>query len=199
MENVGRTAKSMVGVAGNQARARNDFYQTPGSASRALFSVEKFSETFWEPACGDGAICRIAETDFGYKPVGTDLIQRSYGLGGRDFLQEAVLLGQDIVTNPPFGMAEKFLKHAMSLRPNKIAFLGRLQFLEGQRRKKLLERLARVYVFSKRIPRMHNPDYVGKTTTSLLAFAWFVWDKSHSGEPIIRFIEPIDSISARLL
>jgi hypothetical protein len=152
--------------------------------------AEKFDNGFWEPCCSDGAICRVAEREFGYHPVGTDLVQRSYGECGRDFLMEQRLLGKDVVTNPPFGLSDHFLAHALSLGAEKIALLCRLQFLEGQRRRKNLERLARVHVFSKRIPRMHNPDYQGKTTTSLLAFAWFVWDKAHTGEPIIRFIQP---------
>ena len=189
---IGRTARSMTGVAGNFPRERNDFYQTPNSASRALFMVEKFAPNFWEPACGDGAICKVAESEFGYAPVGTDLVQRSYGVGGNDFLLQKKLLGPDIVTTPPFGMSMPFLKHALGLGAEKVAFLCRIQFLEGQRRRQYLEKLARVHVFSKRIPRMHNPDYVGKTTTSLLAFAWYVWDRKHAGDPVLKFIVPSD-------
>lgn len=72
----------------------------------------------------------------------------------------------------------------------KVAILNRLQWLEGQKRRKLFENtpLSRVLVFSGRIPRMHRFGYTGKTTTSLLAFAWYIWDWTHRGSPTIEWI-----------
>lgn len=189
---IGRTAKSITGIIGEHPRERNDFYSTPDSAIRALLNVERFAKNFWEPACGDGAICKVASDEYQYAPIGTDLVARGYGIGGVDFLMERKLLGPDIITNPPFRLAVQFLEHALDLGAEKIAFCLRLQFLEGQRRLSLLKRLARVYVFSKRIPRMHNPDYDGPKTTSLMAFAWFVWDRAPHAEPILRWIVPVE-------
>jgi len=189
--NPNRTAKSIVGAAGDFKREANDFYATPHSASRALFAAEEFWGSIWEPSCGDGQICAVA-TECGHNVIGTDLIYRGYGEGGRDFLKEEKLLAPNVVTNPPFKHAEKFIAHALALGADKVAMLLRLQFLEGARRRKMFEStpLARVLVFSKRIPRMHNPDYTGPKTTSLIAFAWFVWERGHNGAPEIRWIAP---------
>jgi hypothetical protein len=181
----------MTGAAGDFKREVNDFYATPHSASRALFAAERFEGGIWEPSCGDGQICRVAE-ECGVDVIGTDLIDRGYGQGGRDFLLERALLAPNVVTNPPFKHAEKFIAHSLALGAEKVAMLLRLQFLEGARRKKMFEStpLARVHVFSKRIPRMHNPDYTGPKTTSLIAFAWFVWDRGHNGAAEIRWMVP---------
>lgn len=188
-----RNAKSMTGAAGDFKREANDFYATPHSATRALFATEKFEGGLWEPSCGDGQICMVAK-ECGHEIVGTDLIDRGYSEGSRDFLQEKSLLAPNIVTNPPFKLAEPFIRHSLELGAEKVAMLLRLQFLEGARRRKMFEStpLARVLVFSKRIPRMHNPDYEGPKCSSLIAFAWFVWDRGHNGAAEIRWIAPVE-------
>lgn len=63
----------------------DDFYPTPAPMTQALLSVEKFEGEIWEPACGDGAISRELEVA-GYKVTSTDLIDRKFGISGRDFL-----------------------------------------------------------------------------------------------------------------
>jgi hypothetical protein len=195
-----RNAKSIVGAAGDFKREANDFYATPSSASRALFAAEKFPGGIWEPSCGDGQICAVAK-EFGINVVATDLIDRGYGEGGRDFLNETALLAPNVATNPPFKLAEKFIAHALGLGAEKVAMLLRLQFLEGARRRKMFEStpLARVLVFSKRIPRMHNPDYTGPKCSSLIAFAWFVWERGHNGAAEVRWIAPVEAEKADYL
>src|SRR3546814_4759077 len=77
-----------LGVAVDRAnRERNDFYPTPPNAVEALLSVEQFDGDIWEPACGDGAICRVLEAG-GYRCVASDLIDRGYGETGIDYLME---------------------------------------------------------------------------------------------------------------
>lgn len=42
--------------------------------------------------------------------------------------------------------------------------------------------LARVHVFRKRLPMMYRHGWDGPTNSnSGMAFAWFVWDRNHSG------------------
>ena len=50
----------------------------------------------------------------------------------------------DIVTNPPYFCADKFLKHALeiSVPKVKIAMLFRLAFLEGQKRYELFKKIS---------------------------------------------------------
>lgn len=159
-----------------------DFYETPPEATLALLGREAFYGGVWEPACGLGAISQVIAAN-GQHVVSSDLNDHGYGSSGVDFLAQQKLLAPNIVTNPPFNIATKFIQHALSLRPAKAAFLLRLAFLEGMRRRKLYDAMppARVLVFSKRLPRMHRFGYEGKKTTSTIAFAWFVWDSEHTG------------------
>ncbi len=170
----------------------DDFYPTPPEATRALLSVEKFLGPIWEPACGEGAIALELEAA-GYAVVCTDLVERGYGKGRVDFLMETQPLAPNIVTNPPFKNGLDFARKATELCSGKVAFLMRLVWLEGASRRKFFEasHLARVWVFSKRIPRMHRNGYEGPKTTSTIAFAWFVWDPLHEGPPTLGWINPI--------
>lgn len=175
------------------AERGHDLYETPAVATRALLRAERIPHHVWEPACGRGAIVNVLR-DAGHQVVASDLID--YGLPitppgyyGRDFLQEsAVPEGcAAIVTNPPYQWAEKFVAHALDLSPL-VVMLLRLAFLESERRRKILEGrgLARVHVFRKRLPMMHRAGWEGKKANSGMAFAWFVWDRAHTGPTIIQ-------------
>lgn len=59
-------------------RAAFEFYPTPTEAVRALLSVERFDDSIWEPACGDGAISKVS-IEVRHQVASTDLIDRSYG------------------------------------------------------------------------------------------------------------------------
>lgn len=61
-------------------RVPHDFYPTPPEAVRALLSVETFTGSIWEPACGDGAISKVL-IEAGFEVVSTDLIDRGFGTG----------------------------------------------------------------------------------------------------------------------
>jgi hypothetical protein len=49
-------------------------------------------------------------------------------------------------------------------KKGKVALLGRVQALEGVRRRALFDKgfLSKVWIFSRRLPRMHRFDYTGK-------------------------------------
>lgn len=47
--------------------------------------------------------------------------------------------------------------------------------------------LKAMYQFSKRLPINKNGE--GNSKGGMIAYAWFVWDKAHSGEHLIRWIE----------
>lgn len=167
----------------------DDFHETPVEAVEALLSVEQFVGSIWEPACGDGAISRVLATH-GYEVVETDLVQRSVGQGRIDFLMEQRALAPNIVTNPPFKLAAEFADKAHQLGVAKVALLCRLGWLEGRARSRMFQRtgLARVWVFSGRLPMMHRVGYDGPISTSAIAFAWFIWDREHSGPPVVGWL-----------
>lgn len=179
-----KRAQSLVGF--SNERAENDFYPTPTEATHALLQREKFEGLIWEPACGDGAISTILE-DYGYEVLSTDLIDRGYGKGNTDFLTSD-LTAPNIITNPPFSIAEAFLKHSLNQTTGKVAFLCKLQFLEGAKRKVIFENspLKTVYVFSKRLTMTRNGEKM--KNSGMIAFAWFVFEHGYEGEPTLSWI-----------
>lgn len=180
-----KRAQSLVGT--SAGRPDNDYYKTPRNAVEALLKAETFIGDIWEPACGDGAISRVLE-EYGHTVRSTDLIDRGYGEGGKDFLFSTDT-ATNIITNPPFVLAEEFIWKSLSCTTGKVVMLCKLQFLEGAKRRGMFETtpLARVHVFSKRIKMARNgrDEEYG---SSMLAFAWFVWEHKYKGEPIIRWI-----------
>lgn len=164
----------------------NDLYETPSEAVQALLKAENLPQIIWEPACGPGLIVRLLRAT-GRQVYATDLVNYSspdQDAHGWDFMMETQLpIGvQAIVTNPPFKNAGQFVEKALDLCP-KVVMLLRLAFLESERRSPILDAgwLARVHVFRKRLPQMHRHGWTGNHSNSGMAFAWFVWDKSHKG------------------
>ena len=172
-------------------REENDFYATHPDAVLDLLSLEKFNSCIWEPCCGQGHISKVLESS-GYKVMSTDLINRGYGIPGIDILGVSKPVHDiDIITNPPYKIADEVVSKCLSLLDNgrKCAMLLKLLFLESQRRKPLFEKYPPkyVYVFSKRTNCAKDGDF-DKYRTSAVAYAWFVWEKGSVEETILRWI-----------
>ena len=90
-----------------------------------FFDREDFLGPVWEPACGDGAMSEMLQ-GYGHKVVSTDLVDRGYGSTGIDFLMETELLAPNIVTNPPYKLAQEFIQKAIDLGAQKHCWLLRL-------------------------------------------------------------------------
>ena len=172
-------------------RHSEDFYRTGEIATLALLAVERFPGSVWEPACGAGDISRVLERNLNIaEVVSTDLHDRGYGEPGVDFLDQDVGRADHVVTNPPFRLSGQdrrgdalalFARQGLRLVRGRVALLGRLQWLEGQQRERDVFRTmapSRVWVFPYRIP-MARGD--GPFQAGLVAFCWYVWDRSHSG------------------
>lgn len=158
---------------------KDDLYETPEEATLALLRVEPLRGRIWEPACGRGAISRVL-SEAGCDVVSTDLVERGFGRGGIDFLMESKAYeGADIiVTNPPFKLADEFVRHALRLTPTVIMLL-RWAYAEGAGRSDILDRhLARAWLGRERLPFMHRDGYEGpKNSNSGAPFAWFVFEQ----------------------
>lgn len=180
-----KRAQSIVGT--SSGRPENDFYPTPPEATLALLSKENFDGIIWEPACGDGAISKVLEAE-GHTVISSDLINRGYGEAPHDFLLSEKQ-ADHIITNPPFTLAQEFVEKALQCTTGKVVMLCKLVFLEGQKRKAFFEKtpLARVHVFSKRV-QFYREGEKGKLGTSMMAFAWFVWEHGHEGPPTISWL-----------
>src|ERR1700744_2706219 len=151
IDNKLKRAQSLVGF--SEGRPENDFYPTPPEATHALLSVEKFHGSILEPCCGDGAISSILAPD--HQVISTDLIYRGYGdTTSYDYLSiDYPFKADNVITNPPFTLAEQFVKLSLERTTKKVAILAKLAFLEGAKRKTMFETtpLKKVWVFSKRI------------------------------------------------
>lgn len=173
----------------SENRERDDFYPTPPHATEAMLNVETFVGQIWEPACGDGAMSKVLAAR-GYDVISTDLIDRGFGEARTDFLMEWQPRAPNIVTNPPFKFAQEFVEQALRLTTGKVAILARLAWLEGKERRKLFVStpLARVWVFSARVPMSRNGEDMGKGKGGMIAFAWYIWDHAHRGAPTLGWI-----------
>ena len=152
-----------------------DCYVTPVSATLALLKVEKFHGSILEPACGDGAISKVLKKH-SHRVVSHDLYDYGYGRTGKDFLFRRARC-ENLITNPPYNIANDFVLRALDITDGKIALLLRLAFLEGSYRLEAVYRKnppSRVHVFSKRLSiyRLGSTKRGGGTT----AYGWFVWD-----------------------
>lgn len=171
----------------NKKRMDNDFYSTPEIATLELLKREKFEGNILECACGTGAISKVLIREIPNEVISKDLIDRGYGITNQDFLNE-IQIYDNIITNPPFNIAQDFVEKALKLSKSKVAFLMRVQFLEGKKRKTLFDKNppSRVYVFSYRLPYLRGDDE--QPETSAMCLCWFVWDKNYVGDTIIKWI-----------
>jgi hypothetical protein len=164
-----------------------DCYDTPPAAVHALLKVERLPYLIWEPACGRGNIVEVLRAA-GHEVVATDLTYRGCpdSLDRIDFLLPTKFNCEAIVTNPPFSLADRFVLTALERAPLVIMLL-RLAFLEGGRRSRILDtgKLARVHVFTNRLPMMHREGWDGPKATSAIPFAWFVFHSFHKGPATI--------------
>ncbi len=175
-----------------------DFYPTPAWCTEALLRVESFQGTIHEPACGDGAISKVLE-DAKYSVLSSDLYHRGFGLSGVDFLRSTLAWKSEdeevknIITNPPYALAEKFVLRALSLAKYKVAFLLRLAFLESTTRHKSIfssQPPTRVWIFSERVTMY--PTGVQTAGSGTTAYAWFVWESALLTSDFSHFLAPFN-------
>jgi hypothetical protein len=177
-------------IAGRKRHSDADLYETPAWATQALLAREPFVGDVLEPACGYGAISdRLKKNMFEVRSSD----KYDYGYGEvRDFLSDYPPSVPNIVTNPPYNQAKEFIQVSKMVATDKIAMLLKLSFLEGLSRIPLFADtkfpLARVWVFSRRV-QMYPHGAEKPKNSGTIAYAWFVWDKKHVGDPQIKWIQ----------
>ena len=81
------------------------------------------------------------------------------------------------------------VEHALNLVPLVIV-LARLTFVESEGRSAILDGpLARVHLFKSRLPMMHRRGWRGPKATSQVPYAWFSFERDHSGPALLDRIE----------
>lgn len=176
-------------------RSKNDFYATPPLAVEQLLEVEKFNENIWEPAVGMGHISNILEKN-GYKVKKSDIIKMTDDPDFEkiDFLMTSGKWEGDIVTNPPFCLAQPFINKALDLVEDgaKVAMFLKIQFLEGTKRYNSIfvdNPPKRIYVAVSRYGCTRDGVFdENGNSGSAICYCWFIWEKGFKGDPIIKWI-----------
>lgn len=184
-------------------RESADFYPTPAPATRAFLAAEidrlRDFPLIWEPAAGDGAMVREMH-GLGLSTYASDLVDRGCGAEISDFYAFGSAPAKAIVTNPPFqecgwgnGRA-RWLKHALDvLDVDYMALLlnwtwpgagGLGPFWADHP-------ASRVYLMRWKV------DFTGQGAPPMLN-GWFVWDRQHRGETVLRMLDRKDARQAEL-
>lgn len=164
-----------------------DFYPTPDYATEALFSREKFEGLVLEPSCGHGHMSKIIEKY--NKCISSDIRDNIevYGTKNIDFLKITEKY-DNVITNPPFKIANDFVFKSKKVSTKKIALLLSIGFLEGVKRYEIfIDKdfpLKKVIVFSRRVKFMESES------APITTVAWFIWDKEYKGEPTLEWVSP---------
>ena len=184
----------MLGVNPNAEREENDFYATNPKAMKIAIPYLKelgLSQNVWECACGQGHLAKVLQEN-GFDVYSTDLIDRGFGKV-QDFLSVtgSNFYGGDIVTNPPFKLAERFVEKGMDLVTDghRVCLFLKVQFLESKSRYHLFKKypLKELLVYSERQQCSKNADFEKyKATTQ--CYCWFVFEKGYVGKPTIDWI-----------
>jgi hypothetical protein len=170
-----------------------EFFPTPPWATRALLDDVlddgPLGDSVWEPCAGLGHMSEVLKERF-RRVHATDVM--NYPLDGGGFARNLCgvewfdFLDSDaappaphpdwIITNPPFATAPDMLENALRRARVGVAFLLRLQWIEGERRYyKIYSERAPTFIapFVERVPMCEGGwDMDGSTATS---YAWFVW------------------------
>lgn len=173
-------------------RQTHDYYATEPKAVRLLLELEKFEGKIWECACGEGHLSEEMKR-LGYEVHSTDLINRGYGDGQVDFLgiENHETINMNIITNPPYIYVNEFIEKALDIMTegNKLALILPIRHLEGKRKKRMFTDTPPkiVYVSSSRINCARNGDFKTFPSNGAVAYAWFVWQKGHKQDTILKW------------
>lgn len=170
---------------------KDDLYETPPDAVFALLKHMPIQEPVWEPCAGRGAISRIL-IQYGHTVTAQDLCSHAgadeYITPRIDFLMETVAPARLIITNPPYKLADEFVRRGLYLGCTFVALL-RLVAIEGAGRSDIMSKCRHIYAGIERLPMMHRDQWDGpQVQTSSTPFAWFVFDPNWTGMTTLQRI-----------
>jgi hypothetical protein len=137
-----------------------------------------YSDRVLEPACGGGHMVKVLQEYFD-KVESCDIADY-----GQDRIQDFLAMDYSqvigaydwIITNPPFNLAEEFVRKALPMTRKCVAIFARTQFMEGIGR---YERLFKpnpptiIAQFCERVPIVKGR--LSATASTATSYAWFVW------------------------
>jgi hypothetical protein len=177
-------ASAIVGAQKTHKRKAADFYPSPPDVTHALMEFLRLPKgtMIWEPACGDGDMSCILE-QHGHEVISTDLRDDVwYGKGGIDFLtttdDDHWHLPDWIITNPPFNLAEAFIRKSLSITGN-VAMLLKSQYWHAASRLQLFKDHPPSYI----LPLTWRPAFLEaeRGSSPLMDVIWVVWRNEHIG------------------
>lgn len=178
----------------NNKREFMDYYATETKALSLLLNEEKFNNKVWECACGELHLSNILKQN-GYDVKSSDIVDRLHNgqIEQIDFLNYKGKWDGDIITNPPYKYAQKFVQKSLDIIPqgSKVAMLLKLTFLESKSRRNLFNKypFKTLYVSSSRLQCAKNGDFnkYKNGTGTAVAYGWYIWVKGFKGNPRIKW------------
>lgn len=198
------TDQAMLGKAGFK-RVEGDRYYTEPWVTQALLDAVKFRGLIWEPAAGRGDMADVLVAN-GYKVMVSDIVGADQGCmnaARADFLTHPSLGDAtfSVVTNPPYTLAEKFVRKALALTARSggmVAMLFRNEWDCAATRRDLFECEA----FAAKLVLTKRPRWVDALAQHSASprhnFAWYLWDYNHTGSAKIIWLPKKPPAKGRL-
>lgn len=184
-----------------------NFYQTPYSVTRQLLNYMYLNDNgkgdleylfdknklVLEPFCGELAIVNILK-DLGYNVVYSDIKEDiELNIKSINFFDIKDKFPQ-IISNPPFNNTNDIILYCKEICTEKFALLLPLNYLHGKERYYNIwsDRkfpLKHVLVFTRYILLTEFVQSDGKYSPGMIAYAWYIWDKSYTGYPLLDFLD----------
>ena len=177
-------------VSKNDIRQAEDYYATEPSVVRDLLEKENFEHLILEPCCGGGHMAEEIKKA-GYDVDAYDLVDRGYGKQANFLTYDFEKGVRDIITNIPYTDVVAFLRRAVEISKSKAAILMPLRYLSSKERYDFYRECppSRIYVYTNRICIAKNGHFDRyERGQNIEIYAWYIWDKSYNGEPVIRWI-----------
>lgn len=163
-------------------RRKGDFYPTPAWVTELIVPQIPAGVRVLDAGSGDGAISDVMsnhDIDVVCVEIDEDLARLcalKHQTFTGDFLSNRWHC-HAIVMNPPFSLAEEFVRHSLDLvgKTGTVIALLRLGFLESKKRSSFHRQFpSDIYVLDKR------PSFVGGGTDQC-AYCWAVWGPGRGG------------------
>lgn len=194
------TRKATKPKKGQYPKSPNDWYVEEQWVTQALMAAEGGlnAQTIWDPACGMGNVLKPFRDLLALKIHASDIQFRGFAakgffqeldfVGNLEFVRSAAPKGRySIVSNTPYsylkGILEAFIRRAMELDAEKVAFLMPVARQAGENRQPLFDEFppARIYVLSERpsMPPGAQIEALGDKAykRGKIDFMWVVWDR----------------------
>ena len=169
-------------------RIPGDFYPTPQWVTEILMGRVDLRDAVWEPACGEGHMSTVLMN--GLFVYSSDISAVSFDHPGTDFLRcrELPFGVRSIVTNPPYSLAEEFVRHALRLTEpvgGQVCMLLNRLWDTAKTRKDLFEHPAfqKQIVITKRIQWIPGELKASPRQNHM----WCVWDWQHTGPKTLEW------------